>query len=425
MFNDDEIIKTARQPKIFYGWYILAVAMIGAFLAAGSSQIFMSVILKPLTGEFGWSRTAMTGAITIGTITAGVFSFPVGRLADQYGPRMLTFLGALTAAVVYVAATQIDALWQFYVFYVVLRVVSMNILISIVPRTAMVNWFYRLRGRALGLIAMANPLGASVLVIVAQLIMESHGWRGVFVALALATVFFNALPAALILRQKPEDLGLFPDGFAGRHKRTGRSAIPVDPGNFEWTLKQAIRTRELWLIIAAIVVVMMVVTGVGFHLVAYFTDIGIGARDAVAAVSVYALIGALSNVLWGFLSEKFSERHLACGAMILSALTILYLQSVQNTMEAFIFAVLFGLAVRGEGSLLYIILAQYYGRRSYGAISGFVNPFYMIGLGFGPLVTSFSFDFFGSYQVAFNIFAAGSLIAAGFLWLAKKPVPVG
>jgi len=158
-------------------------------------------------------------------------------------------------------------------------------------------------------------------------------------------------------------------------------------------------------------------------LVAYCTDVGIPPSAAVGALSLYALIGAGANVIWGFLSEKLPERLLASAVMVLTAVSILYLQSIRTPAGAFVFAVLFGLTSRGEGTLVNIILAHYYGRNSYGAIHGFVGPFHMVGLGLGPLIGALAFDFAGSYEGLYNIFIGVSMIAAALLWLSKKPIP--
>jgi len=383
----------------------------------------MSIMLKPLTQEFGWSRTAATGAITTGTIIAGLLSLPFGRLADRYGPRLLSSIGAVITAGVYVAITKFTNLWQFYVVYVIGRAISTNTLASIAPQTAAVNWFRRFRGRALGLLAMATPLGSSLLAIIAQLIMVDHGWRTVFLVFAFAVIFLQAIPAPLILRRRPEDLGLVPDGDHRAGDPPPSSGHPPAETEFSWTLSEAIRTLALWLIITSIFIALTVNAGVGFHLVAYYTDAGIDATVAVGAMSLYAFTGALASLIWGFLTEKFSERLLATTVLLLSAAAILYLLLVKTITGAFIFAVLFGFTSRGEGTLVNIILAQYYGRGSYGTISGFVYPFYMLALGFGPLISSLSFDLTGSYQTVFTLFIALTIIAAWLLWLAKKPTP--
>jgi sugar phosphate permease len=113
-------------------------------------------------------------------------------------------------AIAYIAFSKLIALWQFYLIFILSRAISTNTLSNIVPRTAVVNWFFRFRGRALGLLAMSPALGASVLTIIAQFIMKNHGWRVVFAIFAIGMIVFQAIPAALILRKQPEDLGLLP-----------------------------------------------------------------------------------------------------------------------------------------------------------------------------------------------------------------------
>jgi len=410
-------------PRIFYGWYIIAIGMAGAFLAAGTSQLFMSIMLKPLTAEFGWSRTAATGAITTGSIAAGLLSLLFGKLADRYGPRVLATAGALVTAGVYASMAKFVNLWQFYLFFVIGRIVSTNAVAGVVLRTAAVNWFRRFRGRVLGFLTMSTPLGSSILVISAQLIMEHHGWRTVFILLAFAMVFLQVLPAAIILRRRPEDLGLLPDGISGPPADSiSRKQRPVKE-EFSWTLGEAIRTPALWLLIIGNIAAPAVGAGTSFHLVAYYTDIGINATVAVGAISIFALTGAVANVVWGFLSERLPERFLASAVMILTGAAILYLQTVRTIAGTFIFATFFGLTCRGESTLFNVILAQYYGRGSFGAISGFVLPFHMLGLGFGPMVSSISFDLTGSYKFVFNLYVMVAVITAGLLLLAKKPVP--
>lgn len=413
----------SRPPRIFYGWYILGVAMLGAFLAAGTSQLFMSIMLKPLSDELGWSRTATTVAITIATVLGGLLSPFLGRLADRYGPRLLSTLGALILTATYLGLAGMTELWQFYVIYVVGRGLTASMLSGVVPCTAAANWFRRMRGRALGLIAMCIPLGGSALSLVGQLIIEGPGWRTVFVVFGTISLVLLVLPTALILRRRPEEMGLLPDGARPSTEALKGSPRPRRGDEFGWTLAEALHTPALWLLGAAATVAAMANTAVGFHQVAYYTDVGIAPTEAVAALSLYALCGALASGLWGWLTERFSERGLAMAGVLASAGAILYLLTVRSLAGALIFAVLFGVTARGGTTLVNIILAQYYGRESFGAISGFMTPFVMVGLGLGPAIGAYGFDLTDSYQAVFIAFAALSVLAAVLLWLAKKPPP--
>jgi MFS transporter, OFA family, oxalate/formate antiporter len=412
-----------RAPRIFYGWYVLGVAMLAAFLAAGSSQLFMSIMLKPMTDEFGWSRTATTGAITLGTIVAGLVAPGFGRLADRHGPRVLMTLGALLLGGAYLALAHLGELWQFYAVYVAARGLTSPMLTGVVPMTAATNWFRRMRGRALGFVAMATPLGGAVLAFGGELIIERAGWQTVFMAFAGLTLTVLVVPAAVLLRRTPEEMGLLPDGAPSPTPAEQAVQVTARGGEQSWTLAEALRTPTLWLITAAGVVAAMANTAVGFHLVAYYTDVGLPATQAVTALSVYAFAGAIASGLWGWFTERLSERIMAVVVSLLSAGAIMYLLWVRDLAGALAFAVLFGLTSRAGSTLTNIIIAQYFGRRAYGTITGFVNPFTMIGLGLGPTIGALCFDLTGSYTVEFSFFAITSVLTAGLLWLARHPGP--
>jgi MFS family permease len=410
-----------RRP--FYGWYIVGICMLGAFLSSGTSQLFMSVMVQPMSEDLGWSRTAITGAIMIGSIAAGLLAPPIGFLADRYGPRRLTTVGALVMGGAYLLLANLSELWQLYLVYVVGRAIAASTVASVVPMTAATNWFRRMRGRALGLIAMSTPLGSAILALVAEALIEGPGWRAVFVAFGVGSLALVVVPAAVVLRRRPEDLGLLPDGASSPPAGAPAPSPSAPVGEVPWTLGGAMRTPALWLLIASSIIAAMANTAVGFHQVAYFTNVGLAPAEAVLALSVYALAGALASGLWGWLTERFSERTMAVVATLISAGVIVYILFVRSLAGALVFAVLFGLTSRGGSTLVNIILAHYYGRHAYGAISGFVYPFAMVGLGAGPFLGSVSYDLAGSYDAVFLTFAAASVLVAALLWLARKPVP--
>ncbi len=395
--------------------------MAAGFVGAGVSQQFMGIMLKPMTEEFGWSRTAVSGAMTAGTIVAGLTSPIFGRLTDRHGPRVIASLGALVVGAIYFSFAGLGSLWQFYLAFIIGRTVSSVTLTGVVPLTAAANWFRKKRGRAMGLIAMSTPLGSSLLALFAQLVIEDHGWRVVFIIFGVAMVGLIVVPLALIMRKRPEDMGLLPDGDASPGLESASNVNDPKEQEYSWTLGEAIKTPALWLLIFALGIGITANGAIGFHQVAYYTDIGIAATAAAVALTTYGISGAFANVIWGFLVERASERYLATIAMVFAAVALSYLVFVNSLWMALIFSVLFGLAARGESSLVLMIVAQYYGRNSYGTISGFVGPFQMLGLGLGPLLASISFDLSGSYKGVFAIFSAGYVLAAVLMWLAKKP----
>lgn len=418
-----------RTP-FFYGWLILGVTMASAFVAAASGQLFMGIMLKPLTDDLGWSRTTTAGAITAGTIASGLLSPAAGYVVDRWGPRGIMSAAGVGATLALLLMAGMGSLWQFYLGYVVARSLGQACLGSVVPMATVANWFVAKRGRALGLITMALPLGGSVLAFLAQLVIEHGSWRNVFLGLAALTALTAIVPPALLLRQSPEQVGLHPDGAATatssaapRGRGRGVPAGARDPEH-SYTLGQAMRTRSLWLLI---VLQMITITGSGalsFQQVAYYTDHGISATAAAFSISAYALCGAFSNGLWGYLSERVSERVLAFGVMLLAAAGAWLMGGVRTEAMAIAISGLLGLAARGQGSPLTMIFARYYGRRYFGSITGFVQPFTMIGLGLGPLLGSLAFDLTHAYDTTFLAATVLYLIGAAMIPLAGPPKPL-
>jgi sugar phosphate permease len=411
------------EKKIFYGWYVLAVAMVGAFLCGGlTSSVFFSVILKPLTADLGWSRSQVTGAVTLATIAAALMAPVMGVYADRYGPRVLAPLGAAVVALSLLTIGLLQSLFVFYIAYVLARGFSGSMVTGVVSQTLAANWFRRMRGRSFGLISMSVPLGGSFAALMAQPLIESHGWRSVFYIFPPIILACFIIPALLIYRRRPEDIGLLPDGeIRSAIAPTSGMAAPAVVSEESWTLSEAVRTRALWLLIAGMTIGTLAGGTVSFHLVAYYTDKGMSAGVGALAVSLYALFGAFAALIWGFLVERVSERLLLVAAMTTAGVTLLIMVFVQTAPPALIAAAIYGTAARGEGTLVNTILANYYGRASFGRIVGFVSPFNSVALGVGPLIASLSFDATGSYDSVFVLFGFISVGAAALLWWARKP----
>ena len=420
--------KLRKRPKVYYGWWVLGVTMAVAFMSSVSSQFFMGVMLPFIQEDTGWSRTSITGAVTIGSIAAGLGAPVFGRLADRHGPRVLSAIGLVVMVGSVLLIGGVVHLGMFYVAYILGRAVAQNTLTGVVPRTTAVNWFRRMRGRAMGMTQMALPLGGAALALIAQAMVGGGlSWRSVYIVLGVIVLVALLPPVLLVLRRRPEDMGLLPDGDTEPASATaGPARPPPAPSAREehnWTLQQALRTRTFWYLVAAMSVGVLANGGVGFHQFAYFKDQGVPQVMAAVALSSYALSGAVANGLWGVLVERIPERLIAVVTMGAAALLCLFLLTVDTFAEAMVFAVLFGLAARGESSIILMMQANYYGRRSFGAISGFSTPFQQIGLGLGPTLAAIPYDLTGAYTYGFIAFGAVYAASGVLIFLAKRPTP--
>jgi MFS transporter, OFA family, oxalate/formate antiporter len=410
----------------FYGWIIVGIAMLAGFLGSGVSNVTMAVALKPITEDLGWSRTLTSSAITIGSLAGGLLAPLIGPLADRLGPRILLPLGAAVAGTLVLCLSLTHEPWQFYATFVPGRALAETLLTGVVPMTAVTNWFYLKRPRAIGLVALSVPLGSFVLSLVYQFMISAYGWRSAFMMLGIALWLFVVVPGLLFLRRQPEDFGMLPDGAlpgAQKLKQTdpGAERAPA-AAEQSWSLRDALHTRTLWLLVAAATFYSISTGGIAFHMVAYFTDVKIQPAVAVGALSVMALTGAFGSGLWGAMAEKIHPRILGVTTMALSAAAVALLTQARGASAAFVFAVVFGLSARGGFVLMHIMLARYFGRRSFGAITSALEPFHKGGLGVGALLAGIAYDLSGSYQIVFLLFLGNYLMAAGLTLAARQPL---
>ena len=409
----------------FYGWLIVAITMVAGFLAAGVSNITMAVVLKPISEDLGWSRTLTAAAITLGACLGGLLSPLFGPIADRLGPRLLLPAGAALVGLLAFGVSLSTEPWQFYVTFVPARALTEFLLCGMIAFTTAANWFYLKRPRVMGLVALSTPLGSAVLSLVYQFFVLRYSWRSAFLALGVALWGFVVIPGLIFLRRRPEDLGLHPDGLAAPPSRQTESMDMYSAGSAtaerSWSRAEAVRSPTLWLLVSSAFLAAIGTGGVAFHTAAYFTDVRIAPTIAAGAVSVMALSGAFGNGLWGALAERLHPRRLSVATMIVSAASVGLLMQVSTAGAAYLFALLFGLNARGAGVLMQILIARYFGRASFGAISSVLDPFHKGGLGLGALLAGIVFDYAGGYQPVFTIFLLSYLLSALLIFLARRP----
>jgi len=364
----------------------------------------------------------------LGALLGGFLSPLFGPLADRLGPRLLLPAGAALVGLLSVGVSLSTEPWQFYATFVPARALTEFLLCGMIAFTAVANWFYVKRPRVMGLVAMATPLGSAALSLVYQFFVTNYGWRSAFLALGIALWVLVVIPGLILLRRQPEDLGLFPDGIAQLppllQAGENRAGVQAE-AEYSWRRADAMRTTTLWLLVAGAFLSAIGTGGVAFHMAAYMTDAAIAPAVAAGVVSMMALSGAFGNGIWGALAERFHPRRLNFATMLVAAASVALLMYVRSALTAYLFALLFGVNARGAAVLTQVLIARYFGRRSFGAISSILDPFHKGGLGLGALFAGIAFDYTGDYLAIFKVFMAGYVVSALLVFCAHRPVPRG
>ena len=420
----------SRTP-IYYGWIVLFTGALGAFAAVSIAGAVLGGLQSLISADTGWSRASIGLTASAGVWMSGVVAPLMGPYADRYGPRWLMPLGTIFLGLCMVALGGVNAVWQFFIIALLARAIGQPIFIGLLPRTMAVNFFQRRRNIALAFTSLVRPVASAINIQVILAIAASKGWRAGFRYLGYITLVLT-IPIFLIVRRRPEDIGLLPDGekpdggprrssapaSAGGQRRPQQPATQPSDG---WTARQAMGTTAFWLVAVSTFLVLAAASGIGFNMVPYFIEIGgLSTTQAATILSASTLL-SLCNLGWGFLADRLSPRRVTLCGYATTLCTLFYMFTVHNLASAWIFGITWGVFSSASDALVSMIMAQYYGRSSYGAIMGALRPFEAGGLGVGQIIGALIYDFTGSYRLLIIISVVFYVTAAVLIFLARPP----
>ena len=405
--------------RIFYGWAIVGAAFIATFAEVPGFGPVLTIFIKPIQEDLGWSYTTISTGFLIGSASGAIASTATGWLVDKYGPRIVVALGGIGLAGALAGLSTIQEPWHFWTFFGLARG-SVIAGVEIGSSVAIAKWFVRQRGRTLALKSMGQRSGQVVLPIVSFLIMDASDWRTAYVALSGFACLAIVVPALVLMRSQPEDHGLLPDGATDlRNAPGGRRGVAEEES---WTLREARGTRAFWLITVFLICTPFVQGATNLNMAPIFHDRGLSDGQAVAIVSIFGMSSVSSIMPMGFLMERV---HVRLGAMVqavlvLTSMLLLLSFSGGGFPLAVVWAVIFGIAAGMRNVIEVLLLANYFGRRSLGAIKGFTAPFRMISP-LGPVLATFIRDESGSYTGAFVVFSGVAVLMLLLMMFATQP----
>ncbi len=421
-----------RILPFYYGWVIVGASGTAVFARMAPAITTLTVFIYPMSQELGWSRTLIAGAVSAGALASIVLSPAIGWAIDRFGSRPVLVSGVLTVGVSMISLAWATIPATFYLAYAAGRVVF-HTAAPIGASTVASRWFVRMRGRAIGVIFLCGAIGGVVFTMTAAIVIEQSGVAAAWITLGVICLAVALLPNLLLVAERPDYLGLRPDGDAAGHphpnphpEREGVS-LPGDGGlspredSDSWTVGETMRTASFWMLVLAGFATFFVHAGVNVHIAAYLRDQGLTLTNAASVVTASWVVSAFGSVAWGWLLERSSSRVLYAVMLVMLAGSVLLLMSVSNIGMALVAAALIGLVAAGGNITPAVMYADYFGWDSLGKIRGIGETGVLIGQSTGPLLAGVVFDARGSYTAIFLAFAAIAAIASLLVLNTRKP----
>ena len=402
----------AKRDGLYYGWVLVVAMALAQITSWGVLYYAFTVFLRPMQTEFGWSKTETTLAFSLAPLFNGVAGVYTGRWLDRHGPRLLMTVGSVAAAGLVVAWANVNSLAMLYLVFAGIGVVRAAVLYE--PAFWVVAvWFRSRRGRALTVLTFVAGFASVIYIPLAGWLVERLNWRPALLVLALLLLVLTLPIHALLLRRRPEDLGLLPDG-ARRSPEDGEAAKP----EVSITTRMALRGLTFWLLAAAFFLNSLGSGVIFVHFVPYLLDHGYSEGFAASLTGLIGILALPGRLVLTPLGDRIPRSLVAAAIFLFQTVALLCLLLVSGTAGVVAFVVLFGAGFGAVTPARAGLVAELYGAANYGSIAG-VLALLLTGAGaLAPVSAGIAYDQTGSYAlvlwalVVFSLLSTVAVVAA-------------
>jgi sugar phosphate permease len=419
------------RPRYYYGWNIVLVALLMNVAASPTNAVAFSFFVAPMSDDLGWSRGALSLALTFRLGVAGFAAPLTGLLVDRIGARGIGTVAGAVAGVSMMALYFVDDLWLFYLLFAISGLSGFGgpagQLLTTVP---VAKWFYLKRGRAMALSSVGMPLGTACFIPIIQEVISATDWRTGWL-ISGAMVLVLAVPICLLLMRKdPESMGLYADGMTKeQHDATVNRPLKHVSGE-DWTVQQALRSQAFWMLIASVALTGVVIQGTLIYRTSYWEDIGIASSVVGLGTAMDPITVVFSGLFFGFLAERVAARFMGFfGSLGVAASMIPLLIANGAVWNLFAHNILWGASMGANITVNNIIWPDYFGRLHLGSIRGLMFPVAIGTAAASPPVFALLIDLVPAARYVW-FFSLGAYVLSGFMILfcrpprLPKPVPV-
>ena len=417
--SDDRGLRS-RFRGVFYGYWVLLIGVVLHAMGAGEYFYGFSVFYTPILQEFGWSSAVVAGAFSLSRLEGGIEGPIVGWLVDRYGSRKLMFVGVILTALGFFAMTRVDSVVMLYLVYGGLLSIGHNTGFTHAMGNLIAQWFVKKRGRAMSIYTMSAGIGGALIVPLLARSVTLNGWRTTAL-LCGASYLVIGLPLTYLAKDKPEDMGLLPDGespSSGGTTPLGVTELQLE-SEPDYSARDVLRTRAFWTLMLGESFRSFLLGSLVLHQIPYLVSIGISGETAATILGLMITLSIPGRLVFGSLGDYTSKRLLLVLVMSLQAVGIFIFSQAKGVLGAYLFVVIYGIGYGGAIPLLYAFRADLFGRKRFASISGFAAPFRMIGSVVGPIFAGYIYDVYGDYRFAFNVFTVLALLSAATFYFVR------
>lgn len=395
------------SPKLEGGWLVVA-ASFAVMFAVWNPFAGFGVFLPVLSREFGWSRGAISVAVSLNLLIGGAIAFGVGAASDRYGPRRVLALSGLLVGAGYLFASIIDALWQLYLLQGVLLGVGMSGM-YLVPTATVSRWFSEQRGLALGIVLAGLNLAYATGGPLCAFLINTVGWRAAYLLLG-GVVWSIAVPASLFMRDPPAGDGARIGVARADHGVAASPLAPHAQATAGATFREAVTDRRLWFLFVSWLLLGFALMMVAVHLVPYMNDRGLTLERASLALTIYGISSIAGRLVFGAAADRLGTRPTFWFCLVLELLPLVSVLAAPPPWALYFLIMWFGLGAAGSDTAVVKVASEVFGIRAIGAIIGALGFGWRCGAALGPAVAGFLYDLTGSYSLPFGLASAGLLL---------------
>jgi len=406
-------VLTGRR-KVYYGWWLLAGAVVAMAVGSGVSFWSLTLYVEPLEREFGWSRAEVTGAISVSVGAAGLVGPLVGRWIDIRGPRTIILIGAALTAASYLLMSTTTNLWQWYLYSSINSV--FRTMMFFLPFQALISRFFdRRRGLALGILGTGFSLGGFLIVPLMAQLIDRFDWNGSFLGSGIIIIAIFMPIGFLLVKDTPADAGTFIDGDIPLDRTAPLAAATG------MRLGEAMRTPFFWVVALAVTLFFYGMFGWLVHQVPFYESVGMSTATGSLIVAMGAGLGIFTRLGFGIVVDRVASIELAgmvLAACLFGALSTLWLST--GPVAVGIFLAFWVVGAGGGPMLEALILTRAFGVAHFATIFGVFIVVETLGQVTSPVLAGYLYDRTGSYDVVLTMWMTTFCVASALFFVASR-----